>query len=198
MSRYTNISWDNVEYTVGSDVSGVDFSLREDWYNRPASKWAMRCIGLLQSKIEGFTCRIYRANRYGKHNISRMIPAHIIIQFANEAFGYNGWSTEVLDLAIAESPVDKDDEDLDKKLHTVSAHAVIKLTLKDGTNTEATGFGKASLLNKGDAYAKAKKEAINNALKKCLTSFENIIIQYEEDVANNFYTDGLYGSRMNG
>ncbi|AET38773.1 Rad59p Ecym_3280 [Eremothecium cymbalariae DBVPG len=197
MSDYTEISWDNVEYHAGNGVTLTDFPVIEDWYNRPASKWSMRSIGVFQSKIEQYTYKIYHANKYGKHNLSKLIPGYLLIQFANESFGYNGWSSSIVDIAITKSITSvKNDGSGPIEMHTVTAEARVKLVLQDGTNTEASGFSNATMSSKLEAYGKAKKEAINDALKKCLLSFEQLLYEHEEKVAKNFYTDGLYGSKV--
>ncbi|AAS52730.1 AER046Wp [Eremothecium gossypii ATCC 10895] len=199
MSDYTNVSWDNVTYYGGNGVALDELELKVSWHNRPASSWSVRRIGALQHKIEQYTFKIYHVNRYGKHSLSQVIPTHVLIQFANEAFGYNGWSSAVEEVLITDvKQRERVRDGAAIELYTVTAEARVKLTLQDGTNTEATGLSKITLPSKGDAYGKAKKEASADALKRCLLSFEGIVIEHEQKVASNYYTDGEFGSRKAG
>ncbi|CAI4058246.1 hypothetical protein N7582_001059 [Saccharomyces uvarum] len=195
-----SISYDSTVYgtTAGLDIK--DFQTIEDWNGRPASAWSVQRIGLLQSKIERYTYNIYHSNRYGKHNLSKLIAGHVLIQFANETFGYDGWQMDVIDVEAREcQPItavnDDDNTDTDDVKYTVVAEAQVKITLKDGTNTQCGGLGRITLPSKGECYNRSKKEAVGDALKKALLSFEKIILDYETKITNNYYVDGLYGSK---
>lgn len=193
----TNISYENTVYRTGPGLQLQDFQVVEDWFNRPASEWSVQRIGVLQSKIEQYTYKIYHNNRYGKHVLSKLIPRHVLVKFANECFGFSGWSMEVIDIETMEcNTLTTDDSSEDKNTkYTVITEARVKITLKDGTNTEAGGFGRATTLTKGDSFSKAKKEAVGHALKKAFLGFEQIILDHEVKVDNNYYIDGLYGSK---
>lgn len=194
MSGYTDISYQGTSYSVNSGLDLGDFKIEEDWYDRPASEWSVKRIGQLQAKIEQYTYRIYHSSRYGKHNLSRLIPGYVFTNFANECFGYDGWSTEVEEISTLEH-IENAECEGKKGSHTVLAEARLKLTLKDATYTSSGGFGKATMPAKGDAFAKAKKEAINDALKNCLLGFEKIIIDHEVKVKGNYYADGIYKTK---
>lgn len=227
MSSHTNVSYTNTLYSSASNskIDIKELHIVEDWDCRPASEWSLRRMGSLQSKIEQFTYTIYHSNRYGKHDLSKVIPTHTLKQFANEAFGYDGWKMEVIEVEATEcsqvviphsttnqaklskiddtaevndQSVSRDDNvsrDQDFK-YMVLAEAEVKITLKDGTNIKRTGVGKATMLSKGNSFSKAKKEAVGDALKKCLLGFEQIITDYDAKKQNNYFVDGLYGSKV--
>lgn len=205
-----HISYDTATYQAGPGVDLDDIKFHEDWEGRPASEWSVKRIGVLESKIENFTYQIFRSNKYGKHNLSKVIPGFKLIQFANEAFGSDGWYMDVLNIEVVDShttaskspdvPKRENEDDTEaiegKEMHNVIAEAQVRVTLKDGTNTQMGGIGRAALPSKGHSFAKAKKEAISDALKKCILSFETIIMEYNTKVQTNYYVDGLYVSKV--
>ncbi|CAI4057629.1 hypothetical protein SKDZ_04G1800 [Saccharomyces kudriavzevii ZP591] len=196
----SSISYDSTVYGTAPGLDIKAFRIVEDWNGRPASAWSVQRIGRLQSKIEKHTYNIYHNNRYGKHNLSKLIPGHVLIQFANETFGYDGWKMDVIDVEAREcqlfTAVNNDDNtDTDDVKYTVVAEAQVKVTLKDGTNTQCGGLGRITLPSKGECYNRSRKEAVGDALKKALLSFEKIILDYETKITNNYYVDGLYGSK---
>ncbi|CUS20272.1 LAQU0S01e02872g1_1 [Lachancea quebecensis] len=206
MSAYlTNLSYENAVYATGAEVTDADvqdLQIVENWLNRPASEWAVQKIGVLQSKIEQYSYRIYHSSRYGKHPIAKLIPAFTLIQYANEALGYDGWSLEVTNVNVTsfrqvseEAGAASSSESTVEPKYEVLTEAHVKVVLKDGTYTQSEGFGKSISPNKGDCYNKSKKEAINNALKKSFLKFETMVLDHEKKVASNYYVDGLYGSR---
>lgn len=176
-----------------------DLRVVESWLNRPASEWAVQRIGVLQSKIEQFSYKIYHSTRYGKHSIAKLIPAHIFIQYANDTLGFDGWSVEVLELEATSCREIKGqnsgvDGGLDSE-YEILTEARVRVVLKDGTHTESSGFGKSLAASKGDSFSKSKKQAVNDALKNCFLQFETMILQHENRVGSNYYVDGLYGSK---
>lgn len=213
MSYHADVSYDSTVYTAGPGVQVSELTLGEDWEGRPASDWSVQRIGVLQSKIERYTYQIYHSNRYGKHNLSKLIPRHILVQYANESFGFDGWrmdiefietrdgfplSTSSVNVSkhVQQQQDGKEDGNDEHEMVTVIAEASVKITLKDGTNTRMPGFSRATTKSKSESFNKAKKEAVNDALKKALLSFEKIIIEHDIKVESNFYVDGLYGSKV--
>ncbi|SCU77892.1 LAMI_0A02696g1_1 [Lachancea mirantina] len=190
----TNVSYDDVVYEGGDGVDLNELNIVEKWLNRPASQWSIQRLGLFQSKIEQYVYRIYHQGRYGKHSLNKVIPSHVLMQFANESFGYSGWSAEVLDIKVMNVHEEPGGEEAEQGFTTTS-QARIKLTLKDGTNTEAVGFARVKSKSKGDTFARSKKGATTDALKKCFLKFEEIVIDHQEKVSSKYYVDGLYGSK---
>jgi recombination DNA repair RAD52 pathway protein len=89
------------------------------------------------------------------------------IEIANDAFGPNGWSCEIIDLCtdFCESVNDK---------WTIGVSALVRVTLKDGCFHEDLGFGSAeNMKGKHNAMEKAKKEAVTDARKRVLRLFGN-------------------------
>ena len=204
------VTYEGAVYSSGPGVEVGDIVFVEDWDGRPASEWSVQRIGVLQSKIERYTYQIYHSNRYGKHNLSKLIPRHVLVGFANEVFGFDGWKTDIEFVETKDgfpgstssiSIADKISADSGggtgalADRYTVIAEASVKVTLKDGTNTRMTGFSRATTPSKIESFNKAKKEAVNDALKKALLSFEKIILEHELKTKNDFYVDGLYGSK---
>lgn len=190
------IGYENTQFSAGPNVDLKSLEIQEDWNGRPASSWSVRRIGVLQSKIEAFSYKIYHNARYGKHSLSKLIPGHVLRQVANEAFGFDGWRMAVLHVEASQreaTPGGDVDGEAGFKV-TVLAEAQVEIILKDGTNTQANGVGCATLPSKGESFAKAQKEAVNDAFKKALLSFEKIIMEHGVKVENKYYVDGLYAS----
>jgi len=92
-----------------------------------------------------------------------------VIELANQIFGFNGWSSSVVDITpdyIEES---------NKGRFTVGVTAVVKVMLKDGTFHEDVGFGMSEHPKKGSAIENAKKEAVSDARKRALRLFGNAL-----------------------
>jgi DNA repair and recombination protein RAD52 len=90
------------------------------------------------------------------------------IQLANQIFGFNGWSSSVVDVTpdfIEENP----------GKFTVGVTAVVRVMLKDGTYHEDVGYGCAENPRKGTAIENAKKEAVTDARKRALRMFGNAL-----------------------
>ena len=200
MSAYSmhDIGYSSTEFEAGDGIDIKDLKLCEYWNGRPASLWAVQKIGRLQAKVEKYTYKYHHSNRFPNVDLAQQIPSYILIQFANQIFGYDGWKLDVLHLEVLECleiPVKDENSKYDVK-YTVQAEAKVKITLKDGTNTEYMCKRTATMPSKGDSYNKAKKEAVTFALKQSFLSFEKIIMDHEKKIVSNYYTDGVYASNM--
>ena len=88
------------------------------------------------------------------------------INLANDAFGFNGWRSEIISLNI-----DYCDELPSNRL-SIGISCVIRVTLKDGSFHEDVGFGHAENVKvKYMAFDKCKKEATTDGLKRALRKF---------------------------
>ncbi|KAF5095568.1 hypothetical protein D0Z00_003083 [Geotrichum galactomycetum] len=88
------------------------------------------------------------------------------INLANDAFGFNGWKSEIKSLNI-----DYCDE-LSGGRFSIGISCVIRVTLKDGSFHEDVGFGHAENVKmKYVAFDKCKKEATTDGLKRALRKF---------------------------
>jgi DNA recombination protein Rad52 len=91
------------------------------------------------------------------------IESHHAIREANRIFGFDGWSSETVDLRlIAEAP------------GAVSYMARVRITVYAGERVlvrEGTGHGHGKGSHIGDAHEKAAKEAESDAQKRALRHF---------------------------
>ncbi|THH30670.1 hypothetical protein EUX98_g3524 [Antrodiella citrinella] len=94
-----------------------------------------------------------------------------IINLANEVFGFNGWSSNVVSLTT-----DFIDFNEETKRYTVGVTAVIRVTLRDGVFHEDIGYGALeNSKSKGAALDKCKKEAVTDGIKRALRNFGNLL-----------------------
>lgn len=90
------------------------------------------------------------------------------IELANRIFGFNGWSSELKSIDV--------ESDVINNRFFVYVTCVARVTLKDGTYREDTGFGSAENQKiRGMAAEKARKEAATDALKRALRQFGNAL-----------------------
>ncbi|ANB13957.1 recombinase RAD52 [Sugiyamaella lignohabitans] len=93
-----------------------------------------------------------------------------VINLANEVFGFNGWSSEIINHEI-----DYCDEIRDGRFN-LGMSAKIRVTLRDGTYREDVGYGQVeNARSKGMAFDKCKKEATTDGLKRALRLFGNAL-----------------------
>jgi len=92
------------------------------------------------------------------------------IELANEVFGYDGWSDEIIETTTEyrELPGDK---------VTVGCTARVKVTLKDGTHRQDVGEGSKTgpLTKMYELGGLALKEAVSDARKRALKCFGNYL-----------------------
>lgn len=109
-----------------------------------------------------------------------------VINLANEVFGFNGWSSSIVSLTV-----DFMDEKNGK--FDLGVTAIVRVTLRDGTYHEDTGYGHMeNAKQKGPALEKvrfnrprlttanillyqAKKEAVTDGTKRALRNFGNVM-----------------------
>ncbi|KAL1916077.1 uncharacterized protein VTP21DRAFT_6081 [Calcarisporiella thermophila] len=92
------------------------------------------------------------------------------INLANEIFGFNGWSSSIIDITV-----DFVDVSPDKRV-SLGLSVIVRVTLKDGTYHEDIGYGSIeNSKSKATAFEKAKKEATTDALKRALRTFGNVL-----------------------
>ncbi|OAJ40190.1 hypothetical protein BDEG_23954 [Batrachochytrium dendrobatidis JEL423] len=89
------------------------------------------------------------------------------INLANDIFGFDGWSSSVIDQTV-------DFLDNDNGKYSLGVSAIVRVTLKDGTFHEDVGYGSIeNSRSKIAAFEKAKKEAVTDSLKRALRCFGN-------------------------
>lgn len=87
---------------------------------------------------------------------------------ANQVFGFNGWSSEILSLTQ-----DYLDVDPSGKV-SVGISCMVRVYLRDGTFHDDIGYGSSEgQRSKGASYEKARKEAVTDAMKRALRVFGN-------------------------
>lgn len=86
-------------------------------------------------------------------------------------FGFNGWSSSIQNIQI-----DFVDENPQKGTISIGLSVVVRVTLRDGTYHEDTGYGGIeNCKSKIAAFEKAKKEGTTDALKRALRNFGNVL-----------------------
>lgn len=154
------------------------------------TEWALVKIGTLQSRLESLTTRKRKHNSY-----PTKISTHTIINLANDVFGYDGWSSQILEFEIkfeeskndhnlANDQNDQNDEngDYDHDMRcgfTAYAMAVVRVELTDGTFRDATGYATAVNLPRGMCLSNCRKQAITDASKNAILSFRELLLEYE-------------------
>ncbi|EJD52974.1 Rad52/22 double-strand break repair protein [Auricularia subglabra TFB-10046 SS5] len=136
------------------------------------SEDTLRRIEILQSKLEQKLGPEFISTRPGGGGTKlTYIEGWKLINIANEVFGFNGWSSQ-----IVSAQIDFCDMSPDGSRCTMSVSAVVRVTLRDGVYHEDVGCGCAeNQPRKTAAFDKAKKEAVTDALKRALRSFGNIM-----------------------
>ncbi|KAK6339085.1 DNA repair protein rad52 [Orbilia brochopaga] len=90
------------------------------------------------------------------------------INIANHVFGFNGWSSQIQDVAV-------DFVDESGGRVSIGISVTMRLTLRDGSYREDIGYGEAeNMKGKASAFSKAKKSATTDALKRTLRQFGEI------------------------
>ncbi|PRP81826.1 hypothetical protein PROFUN_10575 [Planoprotostelium fungivorum] len=104
--------------------------------------------------------------RPGTHGEFTYIEGWKAVELANEIFGFNGWSCQVVVVVI-------DFVEQVGEMFKIGVTAIVKVVLKDGAYHEDVGFGTGEDKRKGIAIEKAKKEAVTDARKRALRIFGN-------------------------
>lgn len=112
-----------------------------------------------------------------------------IINLANEVFGFNGWSSSVVNMTT-----DFIDYSEESRRYNVGVTAIVRVTLRDGVYHEDVGYGmlensksKGAALDKvldskitftisnADRMIQCKKEAVTDGVKRALRNFGNLL-----------------------
>ncbi|PVV02632.1 hypothetical protein BB560_002913 [Smittium megazygosporum] len=104
------------------------------------------------------------------------------INLANRIFGYNGWSSSVVNMNV-----DDIKERPDGRV-SVCISSTVRVTLRDGTYHEDVGHGSIdNAPSKSMAFEKARKEAVTDGLKRALRMFGDLLgnCLYNRDFVSN-------------
>lgn len=105
----------------------------------------------------------------GGQNVS-YIEGWKALNLANEIFGFNGWSSELINIQVDFL------DSLGSGRVSLGLSVVVRITIRDGTFHEDFGYGfLENAKNKAVAFEKCKKEAFTDALKRCLRCFGNVL-----------------------
>lgn len=137
------------------------------------SQWAMAKIGTFQSRLE--TTIRAREQRWQKKTFLTNISTAEILRLANEAFGFNGWSSQILSCAPELETFDQENS-----LYSMKQRAKVRVTLQDGVYIEAEGVGEVlNMLQKHICLSNCKKMAITNGLRNAILGFKEMLIYQE-------------------
>ncbi|CCE61754.1 hypothetical protein TPHA_0B00820 [Tetrapisispora phaffii CBS 4417] len=191
------ICYDNTVFSAGSGINIKELNVLEDWDGRPNSKWSVNCINKFRTKIEKYSYRYHNNGVLNKFDLAQLLPSHLIIQYANDCFGYDGWHMDVLHVETGECLTipNYDPDSRYKEKFTVQSEAKVKITLKDGTNSAHFCKRASTMHSRGEVYNKSKKEVVTYAMKEAFLNFQNIMEDYELKVETNYFKDGLFGSK---
>jgi len=126
---------------------------------------------MMASRLEKSLGPEYLSVRMGCGNVKlTYVEGWLIISLANRIFGFDGWSSKMREFTQEYCDMSKDGR------VSIGYSCCCRVTLKDGTYKEDTGFGSAEGQKmKGLAIEKARKEAVTDALKRALRQFGNAL-----------------------
>ncbi|KAF9077439.1 hypothetical protein BDP27DRAFT_1442092 [Rhodocollybia butyracea] len=130
-------------------------------------------IASLQAKLNRQLGPEYISTRPGPGGGPKLVYVEgwKIINLANEVFGFNGWSSNLVSLTT-----DFIDYNEETKRYSVGVTAIMRVTLRDGVFHEDVGYGVLeNSKTKGPALDKCKKEAVTDGLKRSLRNFGNLL-----------------------
>jgi DNA repair and recombination protein RAD52 len=129
-------------------------------------------IATLQSRLEKQLGPEYISSRTGPSGQKvHYLAAEKCIQLANEVFGFNGWSSQIMDVQV-----DFVDENPQTGKVNLGLSVTVRVTLRDGTFHEDIGYGHMeNSKGKAAAFEKAKKEGTTDGLKRALRNFGNVL-----------------------
>lgn len=153
-------------------------------------------IATLQSRLEKQLGPEYISSRAGPSNQKvHYLAAEKCIQLANEVFGFNGWSSQIMDIQV-----DFVDENPQTFKVSLGLSVIVRVTLRDGTYHEDIGYGHMeNCKGKAAAFEKAKKEGTTDGLKRALKNFGNVLgnCLYDKDYLKNVTKMKVGSARWN-
>ncbi|KAH0580949.1 hypothetical protein H2248_012102 [Termitomyces sp. 'cryptogamus'] len=148
-------------------------STQPSFFNPELSEDTAMRIAALQAKLNQKLGPEYISQRPGPGGGPKLTYAEgwKIINLANEVFGFNGWSSSIVNLTT-----DFVDYNEESRRYNVGATAIVRVTLRDGVFHEDVGYGMLeNSKSKGTALDKCKKEAVTDGLKRALRNFGNLL-----------------------
>ncbi|KAF8962538.1 Rad52/22 double-strand break repair protein, partial [Flammula alnicola] len=149
------------------------FGSQQSFANDSIAEETSRKIATLQVKLDQKLGPEYISQRPGPGGGPKLtyVEGWKIINLANEVFGFNGWSSSIVNLTT-----DFADYSEETRRYSVGVTAVMRVTLRDGVFHEDVGYGMLeNSKSKGAALDKCKKEAVTDGLKRALRNFGNVL-----------------------
>lgn len=142
----------------------------------PLLDWALGKIGTFQYRLEELMRN--RELRRKKITLIGHIPTTVILQLANDVFGFNGWSLRIVDCAVVSEELN---EEMDE--YSMKQEATVEITLLDGTTSCAKGVGNCQKLpHKYMCMGNSKKMAITDGMRNAILNLTSISIVKEEAI----------------
>lgn len=139
-----------------------------------ASDWALKKIGTLQARLEAIQ-NAKDSKRFSGSNFYLKFSSSVIFNLANEVFGYNGWSSEIISSHLVHEQLNEENNE-----YSVKYNVVARIILKDGTYNDELGTGEASNMpHKHMCYNKGKKQAITDGLKNSILGLRDLLLENE-------------------
>lgn len=142
--------------------------------NMLLTQWAMAKIGTFQSRLE--EALRTREQRGQKKFVLHGVSTAELLRLANEAFGFNGWSSQILSCEPEEESFDDENS-----VYSMKQVATVRVILQDGVYLDARGIGESSNMpQKHSCLCNSKKMAITNGLRNGLLGLKDLLFSHEE------------------
>lgn len=127
------------------------------------TEWCLQRMGTLRSRLEAIQ---YSKECCGQthHNIWDSVASGQVYTLANTVFGYDGWSSNILEARELYQDFDKVNS-----LFSLKILVLVRIYLKDGFYIDGSGIGEAvNMPFTYMCYNKCKKQATLNATKSAI------------------------------
>lgn len=138
------------------------------------SQWALVKIGTFQSRLEMVLRN--REQRGQKKFLLSSVATAELLRLANEVFGFNGWSSQIISCEQEEEKFDQE-----KSVYSMKHVATVRLILQDGVFIDAQGTGESTnIAQKHICLSNCKKMAITNGIRNGLLGLKDMLFTHEE------------------
>lgn len=162
-----------VESELFPDISQFEDCNEDESHSapQPITPWAKVKIGTFRARLEAtlLNRESKGINRYG----TASILSSYLIGLVNESFGFNGWSSLIVECGVLAEEFDEE-----KQVFSMKQHALVRVTLQDGTVVDGQGFGESkNAPHKYQCLATSRKMAITNGLRKAILRFTDLLAE---------------------
>lgn len=157
------------ETVLFPDLSIFEELETEDIETKPQlSAWAKSKIGTFQSRLEAIKVR--DSQRYRKYR-NRKTLTRLLVALINDSFGFNGWSSSIIDCCSVAEEYDEQNA-----TYTIKQKAKVQIMFQDGTVIDAEGTGITSgCREKSVGYSSSKKMAVSDGLRNAIMLFADLV-----------------------